>query len=149
MRSMPGYQMALLSACGVLFGCVVGPAYQQPAPSDQTAYVAVGHISEDESSFEGGAAMQIVGVDGHSTGLAPSVRVTAGTHRFTVRHFNSFGLFDADIKYEDISFLAQAGGDYRIDGSYCCGYILGMFDLYAYDDRSGQQVAAAMANAPK
>lgn len=149
MRSRPGYKLVLLSACSVLAGCVAGSVYQPPAPSEQTAYVAVGHIAEDESFHEGAAALQIVAVDGHATGLAPAVSVAPGAHRFTIRHFDGFGTIFANIKYEDISFRAEPGGAYRIDGSYCCGYILGMFDLYAYDDRSGEQIAAALSNAPK
>jgi len=133
---------------GALLGCTSGPPYQAPA-ADQSAYVAVGHIAEDQSFTQGGAALQIVAVDGHSTGLAQAVRVTPGTHRFTMRHFDGFALIFANVRYADISFQVQPEGDYRIDGSYCCGFLLGMFDLYAYDHRSGEQVAQVKANAPK
>jgi len=149
MRSMFRYKTALLAACGVMLACVAGQAYQQPAPSEPSAYVEIGRIAEDQNFTGGGAVMQIVAVDGQSTGLAESVLVAPGTHRFTVRHFDGYALFHANIKYEDISFLTQAGGDYRINGSYCCGFIFGMFDLSAYDHQSGAQVVTVTPAAPK
>jgi len=145
MHSMFRCTTALLASCGILLGGAAR-AYQQPAPSEPAAYVAIGHIAEDQNFTGGGAAMQIVAVDGQSTGLAESVLVAPGTHRFTVRHFDGYALFHANIRYEAISFQTQAGGDYRINGSYCCGFIFGMFDLTAYDHQTGVPVTPA---APK
>jgi len=149
MRSMFRYKTALLAACGVMLACVAGQAYQQPAPSEPSAYVEIGRIAEDQNFTGGGAVMQIVAVDGQSTWVAESGLGGRGTHRFTVRHFDGYALFHANIKYEDISFLTQAGGDYRINGSYCCGFIFGMFDLSAYDHQSGAQVVTVTPAAPK
>jgi len=141
MRSM--FKTALLAVAGIFLGCIAAQAYQEPAMSEPAAYVTIGHITEDQDFTAGGAAMQIVAVDGQSTGLAATVRVAPGMHRFTVRHFDGFALFHANIKYESISFMTQAGGDYRIDGAYCCGFIFGQFDLSAYDHYTGAPVTPA------
>jgi hypothetical protein len=149
MRRTYQFLMAMPLPSLILLGCAAGPAYQGPAASPQTASVAIGRVTEDYSTDQGAAAMQIVAVDGHSTGLASAVRVAPGTHRFTIRHFNGYATFFGNIKYADISFAAQPGGDYRIDGSYCCGYLFGMFGLHAYDRSNGEQIAAAAANAAR
>jgi hypothetical protein len=135
--------------CGLLAGCALPTAvtYQGPAPSDQNAaVVAVGAVAEQYSVSQGGAWIQIVAVDGESTGPVQAVRVAPGEHRFTVRHFDGYALINGNITYDGISFQTEPGGHYRIDGAYCCGFILGRFDLFAYDESSGRQIAYLRPN---
>jgi hypothetical protein len=142
--------MAVPLACGLLAGCTMPTAvtYQGPALEDQNAsVVAVGDVAEQYSASQGGAWIQIVAVDGESTGEAQAVRVTPGEHRFTVRHFDGYALIFGNITYDSITFKTEPAGRYRIDGVYCCGFILGQFDLFAYDESSGRQIANLPANA--
>lgn len=150
MRRSSGYLTAVPLACGILAGCTLSTAvtYRGPALSDQNAaVVAAGEVAEQYSASRGGAWIQIVAVDGESTGEAQSVRVSPGEHRFTVRHFDGYALINGNITYDRITFQTEPGGRYRIDGAYCCGFILGRFDLFAYDEGSGQQIANMPANA--
>jgi desulfoferrodoxin (superoxide reductase-like protein) len=127
----------------LLAGCAVGPAtYQGPAEADQNAaVVAVGAVSENYPESHYNSWIQIVAVDGESTGLAPWVRVPPGDHKFTIRHHDPYATFHGNIKYESVSFRSDAGGRYRIEAAYCCGFILGQFDLWVIDEASGQQIA--------
>jgi hypothetical protein len=75
-------------------------------------------------------------VDGPGAAGAPP-----GEHKFTVRHHDPYAFFHGNIKYESVSFRTEAGGRYRIDAAYCCGFILGQFDLFVTDEASGQQIA--------
>ena len=143
MRHFKGL-FTLLPVLGLLLaGCTVGPAtYQGPAGDDQSAAtVAAGTVLESYSVSQGSSWIQIVAVDGQSSGLAKSVRVSAGEHRFTVRHFDGYGTFYGNVRSEDVSFPAAAGGRYRIDVSYCCGFILGQFALAVVDETTGRQIA--------
>ena len=128
----------------LLAGCAVGPAtYQGPAGDDQNgATVRVGTVAESYSESQGSSWIQIVAVDGQSSGLAPWVRVPPGEHRITVRHFDGYATFYGNITSEDVTFSATAGGHYRIDASYCCGFILGDFDLRVVDEATDRQIAA-------
>lgn len=135
----------ILPVLGLLLaGCAVGPAtHQGPAGDDQNgATVTAGRVAESYSASQGGAWIQIVAVDGQSSGPAARVRVSPGEHRFTVRHFDGYATFYGNIRSEDVAFPAAAGGRYRIDGSYCCGFILGDFDLSVVDEATGRQIAA-------
>jgi len=143
MRHSKGF-FTLLSVLGLLLaGCTVGPAtYQGPSGDDQNAAtVAAGTVAESYSVSQGSSWIQIVAVDGQSSGLAKRVRVSAGEHRFTVRHFDGYGTFYGNVRSEDVSFPAAAGGRYRIDASYCCGFILGQFALAVVDETTGRQIA--------
>ena len=139
--------LAALAIPALLLGCTVGPAtYQGPAADDQNAaVVAVGAVSENYPESHNNSWIQIVAVDGESTGLAPWVRVPPGEHKFTIRHHDPYALFHGNIKFESVSFLSAAGGRYRIDAAYCCGFILGQFDLFVIDEASGQQIADSIA----
>jgi hypothetical protein len=132
-----------------LAGCVVGPAtYQGPSDDDQNgATVATGTVQESYSVSQGSSWIQIVAVDGQSSGLARWVRVSPGQHRFTVRHFDGYATFYGNVRSEDVTFPAAAGGRYRIDAAYCCGFILGDFDLTVVDEVTGRQIAALAAGA--
>jgi len=135
----------ILSALGLLLaGCTVGPAtYQGPSGDDQNAATVVaGTVQESYSVSQGSSWVQIVAVDGQSSGLARWVRVSPGEHRFTVRHFDGYATFYGNVRSEDVTFPAVAGGRYRIDASYCCGFILGDFDLRVIDEVTGGQIAA-------
>jgi hypothetical protein len=127
----------------LLAGCAVGPAtYRGPAEADaNAAVVAVGAVSENYPASHNNSWIQIVAVDGESTGLAPAVRVPPGEHKFTIRHHDPYAFFHGNIKYESVSFRADASGRYRIDAAYCCGFILGQFELFVIDEASGEQVA--------
>ena len=127
----------------VLAACAVGPAtYQGPPGDDQNgATVRVGTVAESYSESQGTSSIQIVAVDGHSSGLAPWVRVSPGEHRFTVRHLDGYATFYGNPRSADVSFPAAAGGHYRIDASYCCGFILGDFNVRVVDEATGLQVA--------
>jgi hypothetical protein len=135
----------ILPVLGLLLaGCaVVGPAtYQGPAGDDQNAaLVTAGTVAESYSVSQGSSWIQIVAVDGESSGPAKRVRVAPGEHRFTVRHFDGYATFYGNIRSEDVTFPVTAGGRYRIDASYCCGFILGDFDLSVVDEATGQQIA--------
>jgi hypothetical protein len=127
----------------LLAGCAVGPAtYQGPAEADaNAAVVAVGAVSENYPASHNNSWIQIVAVDSESTGLAPVVRVPPGEHKFTIRHHDPYAFFHGNIRYESVSFRTDAGGRYRIDAAYCCGFILGQFNLFVIDEASGQQIA--------
>ena len=129
----------------LLVGCTVGPAtYQGPAGDDQNgATVSAGTVAESYSVSQGSSWIQIVAVDGQSSGLAGRVRVSPGEHRFTVRHFDGYATFYGNVRSEDVTFPVAAGGRYRIDASYCCGFILGDFDLTVIDEATGQLIAEA------
>jgi hypothetical protein len=128
----------------LLTGCEAGPAtYQGPAAMDpNAATVVAGRVAESYSVSQGSSWINIVAVDGQSTGLARGVRVPAGEHRFEVRHFDGYGTFYGNVKFETVAFAAAPGGRYRIDAAYCCGAILGDFDLAVIDEATGQQIAA-------
>jgi len=140
----------ILPVLGLLLaGCAtVGPAtYQGPSLDDQNAAtVAAGTVYESYSVSQGSSWIQIVAVDGQSSGPAGWVRVAPGEHRFTVRHFDGYATFYGNVRSEDVTFPVAAGGRYRIDASYCCGFILGDFDLAVFDESTGQQIAALAAN---
>jgi hypothetical protein len=124
-------------------GCAVGPAtYQGPTEADQNAaVVAVGAVTENYPESHNNSWIQIVAVDGESTGLAPWVRVSPGDHKFTIRHHDPYATFHGNIKFESVSFRSDAGGRYRIEADYCCGFILGQFELFVIDEASGRQIA--------
>lgn len=143
MQRLKGILTVLPIAVLLLAGCAVGPAtYQGPAADDQNAaVVTVGRVSENYPASHNNSWIQIVAVDGESTGLAPSVRVAPGEHKFTVRHHDPYAMFHGNIKFESVSFRSDAGGHYRINAAYCCGLILGQFDLFVIDEASEQQIA--------
>jgi hypothetical protein len=141
---------AILPALGLLLaGCTVGPAtYQGPPGDDQNgATVSAGTVAESYSVSQGSSWIQIVAVDGQSSGLAGRVRVSPGEHRFTVRHFDGYATFYGNVRSEDVTFPATAGGRYRIDAFYCCGFILGDFDLTVIDEATGRQIAEVRVDA--
>ncbi len=134
----------ILPVLGLLLaGCAVGPAtYQGPPGDDQNAAtVTAGTVAESYSVSQGSSWIQIVAVDGESSGPAKRVRVAPGEHRFTIRHFDGYATFYGNVRSEDVAFPATAGGRYRIDASYCCGFILGDFDLSVVDEATGRQIA--------
>jgi hypothetical protein len=136
--------ITILPVLGLLLaGCVVGPAtYQGPPADDQNAaLVSAGTAAENYSVSQGSSWIQIVAVDGQSSGLAARVRVSPGEHRFTVRHFDGYATFYGNVRSEDVAFPVAAGGRYRIDAFYCCGFILGDFDLTVVDEATGRQIA--------
>ena len=139
----------ILPVLGLLLaGCTVGPAtYQGPPGDDQNgATVSAGTVAESYSVSQGSSWIQIVAVDGQSSGLAGWVRVAPGEHKFTVRHFDGYATFYGNARSEDVTFPVAAGGHYRIDGSYCCGFILGDFDLTVVDEATGRQIATLAAS---
>jgi len=130
--------LALLAACAT-----VGPAtYQGPSDDQNAALVHAGTVYESYSVSQGSSWIQIVAVDGQSSGLAKRVSVAPGEHRFTVRHVDPYATFYGNVRSEDVSFVAAGGGRYRIDATYCCGAILGDFDLMVVDEVSGRQISA-------
>jgi hypothetical protein len=138
--------LSILPALGLLTaGCAGAPAmatYQGPADSDESAaIVAAGTVAESYSVSQNSSWIQIVAVDGEAAGFAPWVRVSPGEHRFTVRHHDPYATFYGNIRHESVSFATEAGGRYRIDASYCCGFLLGRFDVYVIDEASGQEIA--------
>jgi hypothetical protein len=138
--------LAALPASGLLLlaGCDVGPATYRSldAMDPGAATVAAGTVAESYSVSQGNSWISIVAVDGESTGMARAVRVPAGEHRFEVRHLDPYATFYGNVKFETFAFTAAPGGRYRIDASYCCGAILGQFDLAVIDETTGQQIAA-------
>ena len=58
-----------------------------------------------------------------------------------MRHADPYGTVYGNIRYADVKFTAEAGGRYRIDAKYCCGFYLGEFDLVAVDEQSGREIA--------
>ena len=138
--------LAAMPAIGLLLaGCDVGSAtYQAPAAMDaNAATVVAGQVAESYSVSQGSSWISIVAVDGQSTGLARGVRVLPGEHRFEVRHIDGYATFYGNAKFETVTFAPAPGGHYRIDASYCCGAILGDFDLAVIDEATGLQIAAA------
>jgi hypothetical protein len=135
--------LKVLPVLALLTGCTVGPAtYQGPPETDENAVVvSVGTVTEHYPEHHNNSWIQIVAVDGESTGLAPWVRVPPGEHRFTIRHHDPYATFNGNIKFESVSFRSDPGGRYRIDAAYCCGLILGQFELFVIDEGSGEQIA--------
>jgi hypothetical protein len=146
MRSVRGILSAVPLAFLLLAGCTGStPTYQEPpATSTNVATVYVSVPAEDYSVSQNKSSLQIAAVDGEPTGRVPSVRVSSGEHQFTVRHHDPYATFYGNVRYADIKFKAEAGRTYRIDGSFCCGFYLGQFDLVAVDERSGQQIARSL-----
>ncbi len=144
MRGVRGVFSALPLACWLLAGCTgnVTPSYQGPAATNPSAAtITVSVPSEQYSVSQNSSWIQIVAVDGKATGHVQSVRVSTGQHRITVRHVDPYGTVYGNIRYADVRFTAEAGGRYRIDGKYCCGFYLGEFDLVAVDEQSGREIA--------
>jgi len=143
MRRMWGIVMAMPLACALLAGCNGStPSYQGPlATNPGAATVTVGVPAEQYSVSQNVAWMQIAAVDGKATGPVQSVRLSSGKHRLTIRHHDGYGMFYANTRFADIEFEAAPGGSYRIEGSYCCGFYLGQFDLVAVDESSGKEIA--------
>lgn len=137
------FVMAVPIACLLLAGCNGStPSYQGPvATNPSAATVTVGKPAEQYSVSQGTAVMQIAAVDGRATGPLESVRVSSGKHRLTIGHHDGYGTFYANRRYADIEFEAAPGGKYRIDGSFCCGFYLGQFDLVMIDESTGQPIA--------
>lgn len=148
MSRWSGIRMVLPVLGLLVAGCAVGPAnYQGPAKADQNAAtVTAGAVAETYSVSHGSSWISIVAVDGVSSGLAPAVSVTPGEHRYTVRHFDPYATFYGNVRHESIAFRAEPDSHYRIDASYCCGFILGQFKVYVTDVGTGQQVAAGIVD---
>lgn len=131
----------LMAGCGV-----AEPTYSGPEQADQnSAVVSVGQVAEDHSESQNVSWISITAVDGEPTGLTPSVRVAPGEHRITVRHIDPYATFYGNVRYGSVTFKTDAGGRYRINGDFCCGFILGRMKLAVVDEASGQQVAASNA----
>lgn len=145
MQQMKRILAALPAICLLVAGCEVGPAtYQAPGATDaNAATILAGRVAESYSVSQGSSWISIVAVDGQSTGLARGVRVPPGEHRFEVRHFDGYATFYGNASFETVTFAPAPGGHYRIDAAYCCGAILGDFDLAVFDETTGQQIAAA------
>ncbi len=144
MRGVRGVFSALPLACWLLAGCTgnVTPSYHGPvATNPSAATITVSVPSEQYSVSQNSSWIQIAAVDGKATGHVQSVRVSTGQHRITVRHVDPYGTFYGNIRYADVRFTAEAGGRYRIDGKYCCGFYLGEFELVAVDEQSGREIA--------
>src|SRR5262245_53853996 len=143
MRVSMSLPLALAMAGALLTGCMTGTPYQEPPPSEAaTATVVIGKLAED-NNFGGGAWLSIERVDGAWTGRAPSVRVVPGEHRFQIRHFDGWALIAGNQKFRDLTFITEPGHTYQINGSYCCGYFLGQYDLAVFDltrQRQGAEV---------
>jgi hypothetical protein len=142
MRRLRGILTAVPLAW-LLAACNGGePTYVEPlATNPGAATITVGTPAEQYSVSQNVAVLQIAAVDGRSTGNVPAVRVSSGEHRITVRHFDGYGTIYGNIRYADVEFTAKPGGRYRIDGSFCCGFYLGQFDLVAVDEESGEEIA--------
>lgn len=126
-----------------LLGCQAGPpTYHGPGATDGTAaVVVVGPVAESYSVSQNKSWIEIVAVDGDSTGPAQWVRVSPGEHQFKIRHHDPYATFYGNRAHEIVSFHAEPGGRYRIDGSYCCGFILGQFEVFVFDETTGAQIA--------
>lgn len=147
MRTVRGLFAALPLAALLLAGCTgTTPSYREPAPNANTATVSVSVPDEQYAVSQNNSWIQIAAVDGKATGHVQSLRVTPGKHKFTIRHHDPYATFYGNIRYADIEFDAAPAGSYRIDGSYCCGFYLGQFDLAAIDEHSGQQIARTLPN---
>ena len=136
--------LTILPVLGLLAGCMTGaPTYHGPAGTDESAaIVAVGRpVAESYSVSQNNSWIQIVAVDGDSTGPVQWVRVSPGEHQFKVRHHDPYATFYGNRADDLFIFAAAAGGRYRIDGTYCCGFILGQFEVFVIDEATGQQVA--------
>jgi len=127
----------------LLTGCMTAePTYQGLSQAEQdAAIVEVGTVNESYSVSQGSSWISIIAVDGEPTGLTPAVRVTPGEHRITVRHIDPYATFYGNIRHGSVTFKTDPGGRYRIDGSYCCGFILGVLNLRVIDAASGQKIA--------
>ena len=127
----------------LLAGCMTGaPTYHGPAETDDSAAVVmVGAVAESYSVSQNNSWIQIVAVDGDSTGPAPWVRVSPGEHQFKIRHHDPYATFYGNQAHEIVAFQAEPGGRYRIDAAYCCGFILGQFEVFVFDETTGAQVA--------
>jgi hypothetical protein len=144
MRGVRGLFSALPLACLLLAGCTenVKPTYQGPvATNPSAATITVSVPSEQYAVSQNNSWIQIAAIDGKPTGHVQSVLVSTGEHRITVRHADPYGTFYGNIHYADVKFTAEAGGRYRIDAKYCCGFYLGSFDLVAVDEQSGRAIA--------
>lgn len=143
MRMLRGISSAMPLALWLLAGCTsTTPSYHEPAPGNASAAtVFVGDLQEQYSVSQNKSWIQIVAVDGKSTGHVQSVRVSSGEHQFTIRHHDPHAMFYGNARYADIKFKAESGGSYRIDASYKGGFYLGQFDLVATDEQSGNQIA--------
>lgn len=143
-------RMSVAMAAGLLLaGCAAAdPTYRGPDQSDQnSAVVSVGQVAEDHSESQNNSWISITAVDGEPTGVTPAVRVTPGEHRITVRHVDPYATFYGNVRYGSVTFKADAGARYRIDGAYCCGFILGSLELAVVDEASGRQIANGNAAA--
>jgi hypothetical protein len=144
MRGVRGLFSALPLACWLLAGCTdnVTPTYHGPvATNPSAATITVSVPSENYSVSQNSSWIQIAAIDGKATGRVQSVVVSTGEHRITVRHADPYGSVYGNIRYADVKFTAEAGGHYRIDAKYCCGFYLGEFDLTAVDEQSGREIA--------
>ena len=144
MRGVRGLLAALPLACWLLAGCTenVTPSYNGPAATNPSAAtITVSVPSEQYSVSQNNSWIQIAAIDGKSTGHVQAVRVSTGEHRITLRHADPYGTFYGNIRYADLKFTAEAGGRYRIDAKYCCGFYLGEFDIVAVDEQSGREIA--------
>lgn len=132
-----------LAAGLFMAGCATAdPTYRGPDQADQnSAVVSVGQVAEDHSESQYNSWISITAVDGEPTGLTPAVRVTPGEHRITLRHIDPYATFYGNVRYGSVTFKTDAGGRYRIDGDFCCGFILGRLKLAVVDEASGQQIA--------
>lgn len=138
-------------AAGLLMaGCVTSdPTYRAPDRVDKNAaIVAVGPVAEDHSESQSNSWISITAVDGEATGLTPAVRVVPGEHRITLRHIDPYATFYSNVRYGSVTFNTEAGGRYRIDADYCCGFIFGQLKLAVVDEASGEQIAKSDARAP-
>jgi hypothetical protein len=146
MRTVRGLFTALPLAALLLAGCTgTTPSYREPAPTNtNAATVSVSVPSEQYAVSQNKSWIQIAAVDGKATGRVQSLRVVPGKHKFTIRHHDPYATIYGNIRYADIEFDAAPGGSYRIDGSYCCGFYLGQFELAAIDEHSGQQIARTL-----
>lgn len=143
MRTVRGLISAMPLAFWLLSGCTAAtPSYKEPAPTNaNAATVRVSTPSEQYSVSQNKSWIQIAAVDGKATGRVQSVRVRPGEHQFTIRHHDPHAMFYGNIRYADIKFDVAPSGSYRIDGSYCCGFYLGQFELAAIDEQSGKLIA--------
>lgn len=139
----------VLAAALLVAGCATAdPTYRGPDQADQNAaIVAIGPVAEDHSESQNNSWISITAVDGEPTGLTPAVRVAPGEHRITVRHIDPYATFYGNVRYGSVTFKTEAGGRYRIDGDYCCGFVFGRLKLAVVDEASGEQIAKSDAKA--